>query len=105
MKIVEVGVRLTDKGWRVLTEEFEMEEKGKTYVGCGKRVAKTNLMVPRLGLMFHSHDQYRLYIWALPENTKEAVDIAVTEIKRVANKHNEEMKVIMDNIKNGTKEL
>ena len=103
MKVLNVRVRLDDSGWAVRTEAYELEEKGKSFVGMGRRITKDKFGEIEETAFFNNHKSLRLQTWCFDGQQQAAVTLLSERIKSDVIKMRTELSVLEHNIANNVK--
>jgi len=103
MKLINVKVKLDDAGWSVRSEEIEVTEKPKSYVGKHTRIDKEKIMRVDETMWRNGHSIISYQTWCFPEQKTTAVEMLTQSVKDFFDKVSTRVALLQHNIDNKIK--
>lgn len=97
VKILRIGLTLDRTGYTATRREYNADEKGKSYVWLGTRLAKDKIL--KVDTQFHNFGATKgFHVFCLEGQQEQAIEILKTEIRKAVDKLKDELGQVISHI-------
>lgn len=90
VKLLEIMVRLNEKGWQITIVELLVNDNEKSYSSKDRRISKDKVMKANESIILNCHQRVSFVTYCTPEQEPLATRMLVSEVRALTQQYKDE---------------